>query len=54
MHSDSLDYNSREDYCYRDITHEFGQAIGCVREHQANPVHWNKSKAIVDRTFKFG
>ncbi|KAM0321788.1 hypothetical protein ACHAQA_009884 [Verticillium albo-atrum] len=43
-----LDDNSPEnDFC-RFITHEFGHAIGCVHEHQANPIEWDEPRVIAD------
>ncbi|KAH7264607.1 metalloprotease [Fusarium solani] len=48
MNFGDLDDNSREDDYCRVITHEFGHAIGCVHEHQANPIQWNEPQVIAD------
>ncbi|KAL9944226.1 hypothetical protein D7B24_006491 [Verticillium nonalfalfae] len=40
--------NSEEDDFCRVITHEFGHVIGCVHEHQANPIQWDEQKVIAD------
>lgn len=46
MNFGDLDDNSREEVYSRVVTHEFGHAIGCVHEHQANPIEWNVPAVI--------
>ncbi|KAF4467213.1 metalloprotease [Fusarium albosuccineum] len=48
MNFGDLDDNSREEVYCRVITHEFGHAIGCVHEHQANPIEWNVAQVLAD------
>lgn len=42
-----------EEYC-RSITHEFGHALGCVHEHQANPIKWDEAKVIAACKARYG
>lgn len=49
-----LNDSSREEEWCRLVLHEFGHAIGCVHEHQANPIEWNTAQVIADCEAKYG
>ncbi|GJD05466.1 metalloprotease [Colletotrichum higginsianum] len=43
-----LNGNSPESEVSHSVLHEFGHAIGCVHEHQANPIKWDRAQVIAD------
>jgi hypothetical protein len=49
-----LDDNAREEVYCRTIMHEFGHALGCVHEHQANPIKWNEPQVVADCKEMYG
>jgi len=48
MNFGELDDNSTESEVSHRVLHEFGHALGCVHEHQANAIKWNKARVISD------
>lgn len=48
MNFGELDDNSPESEVRHRVLHEFGHAIGCVHEHQANAIKWNEARVIAD------
>ncbi|KAK1526988.1 metalloprotease [Colletotrichum costaricense] len=48
MHFDEINDNSRKSEICHFVLHEFGHAIGCVHEHQANRIEWDRARVIAD------
>ncbi|KAK1983799.1 hypothetical protein LZ30DRAFT_587606 [Colletotrichum cereale] len=48
MNFGDLSDNSPESDVSHRVLHEFGHAIGCVHEHQANKIRWNEARVIAD------
>ncbi|KAK2039640.1 hypothetical protein LZ31DRAFT_598690 [Colletotrichum somersetense] len=48
MNFGDLNDKSRDEDIGRFVMHEFGHAIGCVHEHQANPIKWDEARVIAD------
>ncbi|KAK1479621.1 metalloprotease [Colletotrichum cuscutae] len=48
IHFDEINDNSRKSEICHFVLHEFGHAIGCVHEHQANRIEWDRARVIAD------